>query len=73
MKLSTIGENVELYEAKASSLTDEINALKEKRAHSNQDLPAAKKKHATKKVQTIGNIELIDKQVNKQENKKIEE
>ena len=45
-----MGERLELYEAKASSLTDEINALKRKKTRSDHDLPAAKKKPAAKKA-----------------------
>ena len=51
MKLCMMGERLELYEAKASSLTDEINALKRKGARFDQDFPAAKKKPVAKKVQ----------------------
>lgn len=45
-------EKLELCEAKANTLIDEINALKDKGVRLAQDLPAAKKKPASKKAQT---------------------
>ena len=59
-----MGEKRKLYETKACSLIDKINALKKKGARSNQNLLAIKKKPAAKKAQTTGNIEQMDKQAN---------
>lgn len=73
MKLGMMGERLELCEAKASSLTDEIDALKGKGARSDQDLPAAKKKSAAKKAQTTSDIEQIDEQANEQVDEQVEE
>ena len=73
MKLSIIGKRLELCETKASSLTDEKNTLKRKKACSDQDLSAAKKNPAAKKAQITGNIKQMDKQVNEQADKQIEE
>ena len=66
MKLSMMGERLELCEAKASLLTDEINALKGKGVRFDRDLPVAKTKPVAKKAQTTGDIEQMDKQVNEQ-------
>lgn len=48
-KLSMMEERLELCEARSSSLTDEIHALKGKGAHPIQNLPTKGKNPATKK------------------------
>ena len=65
-ELGRLREKLELCEAKANILTDEIHALKSKGARLAQNLPAAKKKPAAKNVQTTSDIEQTDEQVDEQ-------
>lgn len=57
MELERMREELELYEAKANKLTDEVYALKNKRARLAQNLPTAKKKLVAKNMQTTSDIE----------------
>lgn len=50
MELGRMKENLELYEVKANTLTDEIYALKNYRARLSQNLPIAIKKLVVKNI-----------------------